>query len=389
MSQKHQTALSLDRRRLLKILGGSTLAAALSGFAGGIARRARGEFDLPPLMATRLTQDYGLEVPIVSAGMGFVAMPQLVAAVSNAGGLGVLGNAIEPPPSTQLLIQMVKTLTSRPFGVDFFLANSALGPATVDAHIDVAIAEQVPLVVFHFDTPPKSWVDALHEAGIRVWAQVPSVDDAIHALLVGVDALICQGVEAGGHNKSKTPLKQLVRDITRETDKMVLAAGGIATGGDMINALLHGAEGVWCGTRFVASEEAYAHEGYKGRLVEAQKPDTVITRLFGPELPCEPYRVLRTQVVDANLANEDELCDDPPHGPPIGTTVLFPFTFKVPYVMPQFSAVVPTPDTVGDLEQMGLPASEAVHKIGSIKPAARIITDMMLEALESLADAGD
>ena len=151
---------TMSRRRLMQLLGYGSLALAAesaSGQAGGIG------------LSTRLTREYGLTYPFVGAGMGFVAMPELVAAVTNAGGLGVLGNAIEPPPSTQILIQQIKALTTGPFGVDYFLANSAFGPATVDGHIDVAIAERVDPVVFHFDIPPRAWVDRLHAASLRVW----------------------------------------------------------------------------------------------------------------------------------------------------------------------------------------------------------------------------
>jgi enoyl-[acyl-carrier protein] reductase II len=366
----------MSRRRLMQLLGYGGLALAAesaSGQAGGIG------------LSTRLTREYGLTFPFVGAGMGFVSMPELVAAVTNAGGLGVLGNAIEPPPSTQILIQQIKALTAGPFGVDYFLANSAFGPLTVDGHIDVAIAERVDPVVFHFDIPPRAWVDRLHAAGLRVWAQVPSVDDARAAMGVGVDALIAQGTEAGGHNRSTTPLKQLLRDINRAVNVIVLAAGGIATGADVVEALAHGAEGVWVGTRLVASEEGYAHPEYKRRIVAArQKGDTVITTMFGPELPDKPYRVLRNRVVNQWAGREDQIPNPPPPPPTIGTTILFPFTFRVPYTMPKFSAVVPTPDTTGDFEEMGLPAGEGVGSIRSVKPAGQIIFEMMAEARSNL-----
>ena len=368
---------TMSRRRLMQLLGYGSLALAAesaSGQAGGIG------------LSTRLTREYGLTYPFVGAGMGFVAMPELVAAVTNAGGLGVLGNAIEPPPSTQILIQQIKALTTGPFGVDYFLANSAFGPATVDGHIDVAIAERVDPVVFHFDIPPRAWVDRLHAASLRVWAQVPSVDDARAAVGVGVDALIAQGTEAGGHNKSTTPLKQLLRDISRAANVIVLAAGGIATGADVVEALAHGAEGVWVGTRLVASEEGYAHPEYKRRIVAARKKDdTVITTMFGPELPDKPYRVLRNRVVNQWAGREDQIPDPPPPPATIGTTILLPFTsFRFPYTMPKFSAVVPTPDTTGDFEEMGLPAGEGVGSIRSVKPAGQIIFEMMAEARSNL-----
>ena len=130
--------------------------------------------------------------PFVSAGMGFVSYPPLVTAVSNAGGIGVLGNAVEPPPSTQSLIRMIAEGTHNLFGVDLLHDTTAFGPATTDAHIDVCVSERVKLVVFHMNVPPRNWVDTLHAAGCRVWQQAASVEQALEAAHVGVDAVIAQ-----------------------------------------------------------------------------------------------------------------------------------------------------------------------------------------------------
>jgi enoyl-[acyl-carrier protein] reductase II len=302
----------------------------------------------------------------------------------------VLGVAPEPPPVFAERIAQIRALTRRPFGVDFFLASSpTLGPTTVDGHIDVAAAARVSLVVFHFGLPSAAWVAALKNAGIPIWAQVPTVEDARAALDLGLDGLVAQGKEAGGHCRSTTPLHHLLRDIRDELgdEVLLLAAGGIATGGDVVSAFAHGADGVWVGTRLVASTEAYAHPEWKRRLTHARRQDTVNTVLFGPELPCQPYRVLRTRTVDAHLAQQHEICDDPPTGSPIGSTLLFPGTsFATPGVpMPRFSALPPTPDTTGDFDAMGMPAGESVQHIRDIKPAAQIIAGMMTEARELIA----
>lgn len=378
----HSDVSPMPRRRMLQLLGAGGMALAMRPVLG-VQQRAEAARSRPGVLSTRLTQDYGLDFPFVGAGMGFVALPELVAAVSNAGGLGVLGNGPEPPPATAVRIDQIQALTDRPFGVDFFLATSPLfGPVTVSDHIDVVIAKDVPLVVFHFDIPPAAWVDRLHSAGIAVWVQVPSVVDALAAVAVGADALIAQGAEAGGHNKSTRSLKPLLRDILAAVDVPVLAAGGIVTGADVVEALAHRAVGVWVGSRLVASEEAYAHAEYKRRLTEATKRDTVITKLFGPELPCLPYRVLRNQVVNEFLDIEDAICGLPPDfSNPIGTTVLFPGTpFQTETPLPKFTVLIPTPDTVADMHEMGLAAGKSVHKIDRVKPVAQIIEDMMTEA---------
>lgn len=388
------------RRRLLGLLGATGAVTAIRatghtrahGQADGGAVEAAADSgpDLSaprhPSLSTRLTSEYGVRYPFVSAGMGFVSYPPLVTAVCNAGGIGVLGNGVEPPPSTELLIRQIGQETSGLFGVDLLHDMTAFGPATTDAHIDVCVAEGVRLVIFHMNVPSRRWVDQLHAAGCRVWQQAASEEEATEATALGVDAVIAQGRQAGGHNKSVVRTMPLLRRIIRAVRPlMVLASGGIATGADVAEALAAGADGVWVGTRMVASTEAYAHPDYKRRLLEAHGRATEVTTAFGPEYPNVPYRVLRTDFVRQVAGHEDQI--PPPHSAdsPIGQTVLFPFTLRVPYAMPPFSAVVPTPDTSGQFDVMGFPAGEdSVRKIKDVKPAAEIIVEMMSEAHEIL-----
>ena len=374
-------SMPASRRAFLAaaLAAGTTAAAAAPASQGGGS--GHGPVSDGPGLHTRLTREYGVRLPFVSAGMGFVGMPPLVAAVSNAGGIGILGNAIEPPPSTQTLIQQVKLATPKLFGVDFLVDDSAFGPLTTDAHIAVCIAEQVRLVVFHVNVPPREWVDRLHAAGARVWMQAASVKQAVEAAALGMDAIIAQGLEAGGHNKSTTRSLTLLPQIIQAVHPtMVLAAGGIADGEGVFRALSHGAEGVWVGTRLVASTEAHAHALYKARLVAAGADSTVTTTMFGPEYPGRAYRVLRNRVVNEFAGREDSIPNPPPPPSVIGKTTLFPLTFRQPYEMPKFSAIVPTLDTVGDFEEMGLPAGDGVRLIRDIRPAAQIINTMMSDA---------
>jgi NAD(P)H-dependent flavin oxidoreductase YrpB (nitropropane dioxygenase family) len=179
------------------------------------------------MLRTQLTEQYGLEVPFVSAGMGFVAMPELVAAVSNAGGLGLLGVAPAPPPVMQAMIQAIKQLTSRPFGVDLIIADTAFGPATTTEHIEICGEEGIKVVVFFWNLPPVAWVDRLHAAGAKVWMQVGSVERALEAVQIGADAIIAQGSEADGHSHSRVALFSLVPAIVDAVAPVpVIAAGG-------------------------------------------------------------------------------------------------------------------------------------------------------------------
>lgn len=385
MNQPIETPPAPTRRHFLAataVAGTAWSLATPTPATAGIGAEA-GE---PNLLQTSLTRRHGLRFPFVGAGMGFVASPALVAAVCEAGGLGVLGNGIEPPAGTLALIQQIKQKTARRFGVDFIVDESAFGPLTVDAHLDMCIAERVPLVVFHMNPPPRTWVDRLHAAGTDVWVQAGSLAQAKAAASLGVDAVIVQGREAGGHNRSSTPLHALLGQVRSALPRLpLLAAGGIADGYDAADALLHGADAVWVGTRLVASVEAQAHAEYKRRIVVASGDDaTVATTLFGPEYPKRPYRVLRNRVVKEWAGREDQVPDPPPPPAVIGQTLLFPQTLRVPYTMPKFSAIVPTPETQGDIDEMGLPAGTGASRIREVLPARQIVQRMMAEAHERL-----
>lgn len=328
-------------------------------------------------LSTRLVREYGVKYPFVGAGMAFVGLPPLVAAVNDAGGIGVVGAAPAPPEGARALIQGTKALTSGLFGVDFILAHGPHGPFVLDDHIEVCVEQKVQLVIFHWTPPPAAWVQRLHAAGARVWAQVASVEQAIEAVGVGVDGIVAQGSEAGGHSRSTTPLFQLLPQIVSVVGGvMVLAAGGIADGKGVARALAHGAEGVWVGTRLVASTEAYAHPEYKNRIVQAREGSTVSTTMFGPEWPGQPVRVLRNRIVDEWAGREGHIPDPPPPPAVIGDTLLG----GAPYPMPKFSASVPTPDTSGDFEEMCMPAGESAALIHDIKPVREIIAEMMSSA---------
>jgi len=203
------------------------------------------------------TREYGLELPFVSAGMGFVALPELVAAVSNAGGLGLLGVAPAPAQLMHEMVSRTKSLTTRPFGVDLIVEETAFGPCTTEQHIEVCLAERVPVVVFFWHLPPRDWITRLHAGGAKVWMTVGSVRAAHEAINAGIEAIIAQGSEAGGHNKSVLGLSSLVPALVNAVaPRPVVAAGGIADGRGVAAALALGAEAICVGTRLVASQEA-------------------------------------------------------------------------------------------------------------------------------------
>lgn len=340
---------------------------------------------------TRLTRELGVHYPFVSAGMGFVALPPLVIAVSEAGGIGMLGAAPEPAPFLRARLQAIQAGTKRPYGVNFIVASANGQDFTTREHIDTCIAERVPVVSFHWGTPPAEWVKALKAAGTKVWMQVPSVEAARQALDWGADGLIAQGRQAGGHNRSTVPTLKLLREVRPlARDVTLLAAGGIADGLSAARALYHGADGVWVGTRLVASVEAYAHPGFKQRLVEGDSGDSDFTTLFGPEWPGQRMRVLRNRVVREWAGREDRIPTPPPPPERIGATKLFPGVAggDAPYPMPKFCSFIPTPGTEGDLEEMCMPASGAsMGRIEGVQPAGQIVVEMMERAHRVLSSS--
>jgi nitronate monooxygenase len=227
------------------------------------------------MLRTPLCQQLGIAYPIFSVGMGPVAGPALAAAVSNAGGGGVLGGLFMPPPLLRQAIHQLRTLTDKPFGVNLIL------PLLLEGQIDACLAERVPLLVL-FWGDPHPYVAEAHHHDTKVFMQVGSVEEATAAAEAGVDAIIIQGVEAGGHVKSRTSLSALVPAVVDAvTPVPVLAAGGIATGRGVVAALSLGAQAVSMGTRFLCSTEASATRAYKERVVRSTAKDTVDTTL-GP-----------------------------------------------------------------------------------------------------------
>src|ERR1700748_441883 len=185
-----------------------------------------------PALQTRLTREYGLRHPFVGAGMGFIAHEQLAAAVTNAGGLGVLGAPPDPAASLIVMVERLRALTSGLFGVDLICADTGFGPASTDEHIDACVQLCVPLVVCHHDPPPARWVSSLRTAGIRAWMQASSPQIAATAIELGVDGIVAQGSEAGGHARGRIPLHALLRTIRDNWPGMLLmAAGGLSDGG--------------------------------------------------------------------------------------------------------------------------------------------------------------
>ena len=332
-------------------------------------------------MHTRICKLLGIDVPIFVAPMGpSITSPELAAAVSNAGGLGLISFGGNPPDLLRGLIRRVRQLTSRPFGINMLLEFP------VDALVEVCLDERVPVLSFFWGDPSR-FVERAHTAGVKVIDQVGSVEAARRSANAGVDVIIAQGVEAGGHiagNVSTLVLVPRVADAIAPVP--VVAAGGIADARGLVAALALGAEGVALGTRFLATPEANAHAIYKRKVLESTEEDTVRTTMFGYGWPNAPHRTLRTKFVDDWLPNEARGSEQLPDEPEIGETTFGGQRLTVR----RFMTFPPAADTTGDIESMPLLAGQATGLVNEIKPAAEIVRELVESAAkiirERLAD---
>ncbi|MBS6159860.1 MAG: enoyl-[acyl-carrier-protein] reductase FabK [Firmicutes bacterium] len=244
-------------------------------------------------MNTAITELLNIEAPVIQGGMAWVAENCLAAAVSEAGGLGIIGAASAPADWVREQIHLVKEKTDKPFGVNIML----MSPYAKEVAKLVA-EEKVPVVTTGAGSPEK-YMKMWKEAGIKVIPVVASVALAKRMERCGADALVAEGTEAGGHIGENTTMV-LVPQIVDAVQIPVIAAGGIADGRGMAAAFMLGAQGVQIGTRFVASQEAQVHENYKNYIVKAKDIDSRVTgRSTG-----HPVRALRNQMTKTYLEKE-------------------------------------------------------------------------------------
>jgi nitronate monooxygenase len=325
-------------------------------------------------IATPLTATLGCRHPIISAGMGGPARSELAAAVSAAGGFGLLGMVRESPELIGREIAAVKRRTDRPFGVN--LIPFCTEPKLLQDELAVCFNAGVPAMCFFWEVYPKI-VEQAKRAGCLVLYQVGSLEDAILAQSAGADVVIAQGVEAGGHVRGRVPLGVLLPQIVGKLKVPIVASGGIATGRDLAAALALGADGVQCGTVFVASQESFAHDYHKERIVAAKAGDTVHTDLFAINWPPNsPVRVLKNSLTEAA---GDKLWGHHPDKLPrevIGEEEGKP--------VHKFDTNSPLRNMTGDFEKFALFAGEGSAQVTAIRPAAAIIESMMEEAIASI-----
>lgn len=306
----------------------------------------------------RITSLFHIEYPIIQAGMIWASGWKLASAVSNAGGLGLIGAGSMYPDTLLEHIKKCKAATDKPFGV-----NLPLLYPDIDQHIKHILDERVP-VVFTSAGNPKTWTKTLKDAGITVVHVVSSAKFALKSQDAGVDAIVAEGFEAGGHNgREETTTLCLIPQVREAIGIPLIAAGGIGTGKAMYATMALGAEGVQVGSRFVCSPEASSHQNFKDAIVQAHEGDTMLAlkRLT-------PVRLIKNkfynQVADAEgrCASDEELID---------------LLGRARAKLGMFE---------GNLEEGELEIGQVSGQIKDIKPAGDIVRDLWSEFCDTMAN---
>jgi enoyl-[acyl-carrier protein] reductase II len=302
-------------------------------------------------MPNRITELFKVQYPIIQAGMIWASGWELASAVSNAGGLGLIGSGSMYPDVLREHIRKCKAATSNPFGV-----NIPLLYPDIDKHIEIVIEEKVP-IVFTSAGNPATWTPILKEKGIKVVHVVSSSKFAMKAEQAGCEAVVAEGFEAGGHNgREETTTMVLVPLVKSVVNIPVIAAGGIATGRQMLAAMILGAEAVQMGSRFVASNEASSHINFKNAVLSAKEGDTVLTL---KELT--PVRVIKNKFYE-------KVADAQHHG--ASQQELRDLLGKGRAKKGMFD---------GELEEGELEIGEVSYLLKDIKPAAEIVAEVWEE----------
>ncbi|AEH37371.1 NAD(P)H-dependent flavin oxidoreductase [Halopiger xanaduensis] len=330
-------------------------------------------------LRTPLCDALEIEHPIVQAPIGSATNPDLAAAVSNAGGLGHLAVTWRGLEETRDVIHDTRDRTDAPFAVNLAL-DDATTIVDTDDHLETALEAGAPIVSFSFgDAAP--YVDRVHDAGAVAMQTVGSAAAAREAVDAGIDVVVTQGLEAGGHVQSEVATTALVPRVADAVGDAVpiVAAGGIADGRGVAAALALGADGAWLGTRFVATEEAIVHDEYRRRLRESDETDTEYTTLFDKGWPGTAHRVLANETL--------ERWDDdgrPPVGERPGENDVIARTGDGEPIE-RYDEALATPDVEGDIESMALYAGQSVGGVDDVRPAATVVENLVGETTEAIS----
>lgn len=313
-------------------------------------------------MKTRITEMFDIELPVMLAGMGGVSYSDLVAAVSEAGGIGTFGAA---PMSTELLISemaRVREMTKKPFGVDLLTAS----PDSIERNLKAIIEGGASIYVAGLGVP-REIIDELHKHNILVGSMCGKVRHAVAAVASGCDFVVAQGTEAGGHTGTIATMALVPQVVDAVNGKVpVVAAGGIYDGRGLIASLALGAEAVWIGTKFIATHEAHTGNGYKEKMLTMAEDDTVISKAYTGKT----CRVARTEWTEHFDKHPEELQGFP--GQAIAT------------IQAGIDHLGVGPETTLDTNKAFMAIGQAVGAIDEIVPAKQVVDEIMTQARETL-----
>ncbi len=328
------------------------------------------------MLKTRFCELFEIEYPIVSAGMGGVALAGLAAAVSEAGGLGTIALAGFSQEGIHDQIAAARRITRKPIVVNLLIPFLRPG-------IFEALANQPISAVTLFWGDPTEHIPACKALGLKVIWQCGSADEALAAKRAGADAIIAQGFEAGGHVRGVVTTFALVPEVRDAIgDLPMLAAGGISDGRGLAAAIALGADGAVFGTRFLATPESDAHPAYKQAILSAHASDTLHTRLYDVGWPDAAHRVIRTPLVDAwERAGRPASGHRPHEGETTGR--LKGTDLDVPVV--NYSVMTPSESVEGDIGGLAFYAGQSVSLVNEIAPAGEIVRKIAREASHVIA----
>jgi enoyl-[acyl-carrier protein] reductase II len=310
-------------------------------------------------MTNRITELFGIKYPLIQAGMIWCSGWELAAASSNAGALGIIGSGSMYPDVFREHVRKCKKATNKPFA-----ANVPLLYPNIEEHINTILEERVP-IVFTSAGSAKKWTPILKENGVKVVHVVSSVKFAIKVQDAGVDAIVAEGFEAGGHNgREETTTMCLIPTVRDAVQLPLIAAGGIATGRAMAAAMCLGAEAVQVGSRFVASEESSAHINFKTKVVDAVEGDTTLTL---KELA--PVRLIKNEFYDQVKAAYDRAAPVEELKEILGRARAKRGMFE------------------GNLTEGELEIGQVSGQISDIKPAGQIVEEIIAEYRAVITDA--
>jgi nitronate monooxygenase len=327
-------------------------------------------------MRTAVTSLLGIEQPIIQAPIGGLSVPALAAAVSNAGGLGMMAITWLDPDEIRNAVAAVRALTDRPFGINLIVDEPQ------DERLEVALAAGAPVASF-FWGDPGPYIERVHAAGAKALVTVASADEARRAVDTGVDAIVAQGWEAGGHVWGEVATLALVPAVVDAVPGTpVIAAGGIADGRGLAAVLALGAGAAWMGTRFVASEEAPAHPDWTSRMLGASETETYYSSVFDVGWPNAPHRTLRNATIDAWLA-----AGSPAPGARPGEGEVLATRPDGSEVV-RYTSVSAGGNLTGRIDELSLWCGQGVGLIREVLPAAEIVRRTVAEAEAALASLG-